>query len=152
MPRPRCFWYFLGVDDDDSQAPGKAPSHRTIQIDALTDVEIVDHGTDEGGEEGGEDEAAAPQVGRAPPPLPPKEGASPSMGKIVGLAFIALVVGALGVLAAHFAFPPAAPTAPPAVAAAPPEASAPASVRQVHMAEELVIRADEEPGADDAPE
>jgi len=96
-----------------SVADPDAP-HRTIQIDALTDVQLIDDAL-----ERAEGHAAPP-----PLPRPPRT----SRGRAIGLTMLAVVLGvafALGVV--RFLFP------------APPPASV-APVRQIQL-DELVIHA-----------
>jgi hypothetical protein len=118
------------VGDDEPKAPGGA-ANRTIQIDALTDVQLVDDHPDE------------PVVSRAPPPLPPKQAPGPSRARafaLTGLALVLGVVAALGVV--HFLLP-----APPAATAPAPTAPSTGAVRRVQMDDEFVIRA-ADPGDD----
>jgi hypothetical protein len=95
--------------------------NRTIQIDALTDVQLVEDAI----------ERAQAQVSAAPPPLPSRrapQSPEPSQGRKIGLMLIAIVAGlgfAFGVI--HFLFPAPTPQPPP--------------VRQIRLDDELVIHA-----------
>ena len=94
--------------------------NRTIQIDALTDVQLVPTEHD------------VESVSAAPPPLP-RRPTGPSRARVIGLTALASLTGlALALLAVHFVFPILFP--------APPPAAAP-TVRRVTLDEELVIRA-----------
>lgn len=114
--------------DDEESVPRAAPN-RTIQIDALTDVQLVDNEED------------APLISRAPPPLPPRK--PPSVWLMGGVVVITGVLGALG---AHFLIPSAPVSAPP-----PPAAPAEEAVRHVPLGEDFVILAGPEP-ADTEPD
>lgn len=115
--------------DDEESVPRAAPN-RTIQIDALTDVQLVDN------------EEEAPLISRAPPPLPPRK--PPSVWVLGGVVVITGVLGALG---AHFLIPPA----PVAVPAAPPPAEpAEEAIRHVPLSEDFVILANEPASEPDA--
>jgi hypothetical protein len=124
--------------------------NRTIQIDALTDVQLVDAASESDVEGDAETSSAAP------PPLPPKraaEPAGPSRGRAIGLTLVAVVLGTAFALAiVHFVFPtpppPAATTVTAATVASPPTPPASTTVRRVQLDEELVIRAG---GGDDSP-
>lgn len=99
--------------------------NRTIQIDALTDVQLVPTEHD------------VESVSAAPPPLPRRTPA-PSRARVIGLIALASLAGlVLALLAVHFLFPTIFPAPPPASA---PPASAP-TVRRVTLDEELVIHA-----------
>ncbi len=92
--------------------------NRTIQIDALTDVQLVaiEHDVE--------------AVSAAPPPLP-RRPTGPSRARVIGLTALASFTGlALALLAVHFLFPILFPAPPPAP-----------TVRRVTLDEELVIRA-----------
>jgi hypothetical protein len=120
----------VAVEDEDRKPVG----NRTIQIDALTDVELVDHHRPDAAA----DDDEAPIAGRAPPPLPRKAPRPPSLARNIGLTVIALATGvvfALGVV--HFLFPSVPTTA---ATTAPPTGP---EVRHLQLDEELVIRADE---------
>lgn len=114
--------------DDDEGAPKAAPN-RTIQIDALTDVQLVDNEEDE-----------APLISRAPPPLPPRK--PPSLWLLGGVVVITGVLGALG---AHFLIPSAPVSVPPPPAE--PAEPAEEAVRHVPLGEDFVILASPEPDA-----
>jgi hypothetical protein len=122
------------VDDDERIPPGNAGTNRTIQIDALTDVQLVDQVAD--GDDGESDEA--PVAVSAPPPLPPKRTVEPrSTGRTVMLTLVAVAAGGLFAFAiVHFVLTPAPPPAPAEVAA--PETP---RVHRVQLDEELVIHA-----------
>jgi hypothetical protein len=117
--------------DDEESVPRAAPN-RTIQIDALTDVQLVDNEED------------APLISRAPPPLPPRK--PPSVWLLGGVVVITGVLGALG---AHFLIPSAPVSAPPPPAE--PAAPAEEAVRHVPLGEDFVILAGPEP-ADTEPD
>lgn len=120
------------MDDDERKAPGGAAGNRTIQIDALTDVELVDHHAAE--DDDGSNAGEAAVVGRAPPPLPPKQR---SPLKVAGLTIVAVVTGALCALGiVHFLLPSSAPT----TAGTPPSDAPAPAVRRVQLDDELVIR------------
>lgn len=126
------------ADDDDSAAAPPAAGHpnRTMQIDALTDVQLVDNADDAAEPDA---EEAAPVPGRAPPPLPPSKKRSPA-AMVGGFALVVVVTGGLGALGAHFLVPPAAAPAPVAVASPPPPAAEPEpEMRHVRLDDEFVI-------------
>ncbi len=108
--------------DDEESVPRAAPN-RTIQIDALTDVQLVDNEED------------APLISRAPPPLPPRK--PPSLWLLGGVVVITGVLGALG---AHFLIP-SAPVSVPAPPPAEPAEPAEEAVRHVPLGEDFVILA-----------
>ncbi len=118
------------MGDEEEKPKAEASDGRTIRIDALTDVELLDHAA--AVDDDDERESAAPAA--APPPLPKKAPPARTGLKIAGIV-VALGAGVLCALAiVHFVFP--APAAPPA----PEAAASPAAVRHVHMDDELVIR------------
>jgi len=95
-------------------------SNRTIQIDALTDVQLV------------ATEHDVETVSAAPPPLP-RRASGPSRARVIVLTAIASLAGlAVALLAVHYLFPMLFP--------APAPASVP-TVHRVQLDEELVIRA-----------
>lgn len=105
----------------------KAPPNRTIQIDALTDVQLVDH----------HEELV---VSRRPPPLPPRKP------NLLVLALVVVVTGLLGAVAAHFLLPEVAPA--PAPSAVDPPAEV---IREVPLDEAFMIHAGSDPDAGLAP-
>ncbi len=113
-------------------------NNRTIQVDALTDVQLIDQAADADDSES-EDAVGA---GRAPPPLPPKRTAPRSTGRTVLLTLFAVMAGGLFAFAVvRFVSEPAptsAPTPPSTAIAAPAEAP---HVHRVQLDEELVIHA-----------
>ena len=124
----------MRVGTDEDAAPRGEPANQTIQVDALTDVQLVEHDEDMG------------VVSRAPPPLPPKRSAEPSRARVFALLVVAVAAGtaiALGLV--HFLLPSApAPTATfaaPTTVAAPPPSAPPPTIRHVRLDDELVIRA-----------
>lgn len=143
--------YDRRVEEDEPDAPQPAAANRTIQIDALTDVQLVDQVADE---DGATDEGAAPNVS-APPPLPRKQAEAPrSNGRALALTFVAVLAGGfLAFLAVHYLMParpaPTQAAAPPftaATVASPPPTTVtpsepPSEVRHVQIDEEMVIRA-----------
>jgi hypothetical protein len=129
------------AEDEDKRA---APGNRTMQIDALPDIELIDNAI--------ADAKARSEAGdpAAPPPLPPRAG-GPAVPWLV-IAVTVVVTGGLGALGAYSLVPAAAPTVPAAAAPAPPPAAtpappsdeapadeAPAEVHRVTLEEEVVI-------------
>ena len=126
----------MRVGNDEDAAPRGEPANQTIQVDALTDVQLVEHGED------GND---AGVVSRAPPPLPQKRSAEPSRARVIALMLVAVAAGtaiALGLV--HFLLPSAPPPttfAAPTTVTAPPPSAPPPTLRHVRLDDELVIRA-----------
>lgn len=131
------------ADEEDKRL---APGNRTIQVDALTDVELLENAE-------GRDDAEPAAEGAAPPPLPPRTSlkATPPATKPAGIPWLAIAVtvvitGGLGALGAHFLVPaPAAPAAPAPAAAptpAPEPPAPPAEVRRVTLDDEVIISAE----------
>jgi hypothetical protein len=118
--------------DEKSEEPA---SNRTIQVDALSDVQLVDS------VESSTDEQVDSPAVSAPPPLPRKRPPMP-MSRILGLTLLAIVAGGgLGFVAIHFLFPappPASVVAPTPTVAPPP--SEPPRVRRVVLGDDEVIR------------
>jgi hypothetical protein len=139
-------------DEEDKRL---APGNRTIQVDALTDVELI---------ESAAAEAAAAEEGApaAPPPLPPrtslpaaKPEAKPAGVPWLAIAITVVVTGTLGALGAHFLVPAAAPPetpTPPAATPAPTAPAAPAEVRRVTLEDEVIISAESPDAGLAAPE
>jgi hypothetical protein len=121
------------VADHDSDAP--PPSSQTIQVDALSDVELLDQGAEPG---------EPPNVS-SPPPLPRKPKGASSARRAVELLAVVIVTGALGAVGAHFVAPSAPAPAPPPPAAAPPPVIEP-EINHVILDEGLVIRAEPDAG------
>lgn len=130
------------AEDQDKRA---APGNRTMQIDALPDIELIDNAV--------ADAKARTEAGAsiAPPPLPPRAGRPGVPWLVIGVTV--LVTGGLGALGAYLFVPAAAPAPPvPAAAAAPPEAApteaapteapggeAPTEVNRVTLEDEVLI-------------
>lgn len=130
------------MEDD----PTSGDANRTIQVDALADVELLDQDSESS------EADAAPSPARPPPPLPYRR---PSM---IILGVVVLVAGGLGAAGAYFI-----PSADPPVTVAPPvaaAASAPAAetvpaetvpaeeevIRHVPLDEAFILRFDDDAG------
>ncbi len=126
------------MDDPEARDP-----NRTMQVDALSDVELLDQDADSS--EGEALPSASP--GRAPPPLPYRR---PSVIAIVAVVVLAGILGAAGSFLIPSAEPAATPTAaPPSATEAPspePAAAETEEVRHVPLGEEFIIRFDEDAG------
>lgn len=125
------------MGDDERKAP-----NRTIQIDALTDVQLIEN---------------AAEGASVPPPLPRRATAAeppPRSGaRTLGLTLVAVIAGgAFAYLVMHVLMPQAPPAPPhptvtpstiatPVPAPATPDPEAPAAVHRVQIDEELVIHA-----------
>lgn len=128
---------------DDEREP---PANGTIQVDALTDVQLVDDvlAASRAREEEEETSGDAPATS-LPPPLPRKppttEPAPSNNGRAIALTLLAAIVGAgLAFAAVHYLFP--SPTAAPTVSAPPPyTAATSATPHRVTLDDELVIHA-----------
>lgn len=135
----------------DEQDKRGAPGNRTIQVDALTDVELIENAALREAVSSDESEEGP---AAAPPPLPPRSSlagapaATPA--KKAGVPWIAIgltvvITGVLGAAAAHFLVPSAAP-APPAASPPPPATEV---RRVITLDDELVISAEStDAGAD----
>lgn len=121
------------MDDD----PTAANANRTIQVDALADVELLDQEESAAG--------APPALAAAPPPLPYRR---PS---VIILFVVVLIAGALGAGGA-FLIPSAEPEvlaapATPATPTAPERSPEDEVIRHVPLGEEFIIRFDEDAGS-----
>ncbi len=125
------------MGDDERKGPGAA-GNPTIQIDALTDVQLIDHAADAGG--AGDDVPAV----SVPPPLPRRTSPAPrSNARALGLTLLAVIAGLAFAFFVMEVLLPATPPVP-ASAASPPTSSPPppsSVVRRVDLDEELVIHA-----------
>lgn len=138
MSRPRASGTVSVVDHD----PTAGEANRTIQVDALADVELLDQ------DESAESDAPPPLgPAAAPPPLPYRR---PS---VIILVVVVLLAGALGAAGAYLipstepevvAAPAPAEAAAPAAPEAPPEEEV---VRHVPLDEAFIIRFDEDAGS-----
>jgi hypothetical protein len=105
------------AEEQDKRA---APGNRTMQIDALPDIELIDNAV---ADAKARSEAASSPM--APPPLPPRAGPPRVPWLVIGVTVV--VTGGLGALGAYFLVPAAAPPAALPAAAAPPPSEAPSA-------------------------
>jgi hypothetical protein len=107
----------------------------TIQIDALTDVQLIDQLASESSE------SEAPVAVSKPPPLPKKKPAP--IGRTIGLTLLAAIVGgSLAFAAVHYLFPSPPVAAPVAPVVAPPASAPPTTapaVRRVTLDDEPIV-------------